>query len=687
MSASFALRRRRLAPLQVAFATIVAFAVGANPTPASAAVSKKAATAKALAALEVDSRTTPEVVFVAPDPVAANTVIRQGGTPSASGNLGTAQTGTDLVTSVRPRTTLEVASRSWLFFDDLAPGRGFQRPGRVALVSTSSGKVTVSEELEWPPLVGDAVPVFLRSTRAYDASTHRVFERGARARRLNTNPLLISPELLENGLVSQIDASSCFVQMGDTISGDLYGADGYGSTTTVMTGFGQRMAKFRKSYGTARYSESSLNRPQLWLEDTIKGCKDVFLWVTGAGFTDGPVITLGGGVVGNRVKYQKFSVDDLAKAAKKRSSSRITLMLDVPNRSQWESIGEAKNVRLLPVPAGVVPGSRDRNDKLLTYTRRLLTGWVRQSATAPADRFGSSKLCEAGMPFFFSRALDPTACKAPAPPPAVVPTPAPAPAPVLLQPTTDLALGVSTSTPTPELGGIVTLNVSLTNLGPVATTNTFVKVPFPLGLTLLAPFPADYDPTTSLWNVGPVASGAVRILQLQATAAKVSPTTLTAEIFSSTPTDPDSNPNNGAPGEDDIASVTITPLAADLELTATPSAGAWSAGSGRDITITLTNKGPQPAIGNTVQVELPAGVDFDASTLTGGSYNSGNGLWTVPTLGVNESITLKLFVNVNTAGAKVIPISLIGAGRGDPDSTPANGPGEDDNATLAIPVT
>ncbi|MBJ7472235.1 MAG: DUF11 domain-containing protein [Solirubrobacteraceae bacterium] len=678
-------RRRVLRTTVIALSALVA----AAPATASAAVSQEEAAGKALSALGVSERTTPEVVFVTPTPVSKGTEIRLGG-PERVGKIS--GTNRDGLAKADTRLIAKVADRSWLFYDDLAPGKGSQRPGRVALVSTSDGKVTVTEQLEWPPLVDGSLPTFLRSTKSYDGSEFRVFERGVKtARRLaDDNLLLISPDEL-NGrrIVSALDAKTCFIQMGDALKDGLFPAEGYGSTASVVEKFGVRMTAFRKSLGTARYGSTSQALPSEWLASKLRNCKDAFVWIGSAGFSLTDTLTLGmrpTSLTGKKVELKQLSGNDLFNVAKARRSTRITLMIDAPNRATFEPrLRTSSNVRLLPVPAGISPGSRAPGDRYLTYSRRMLTGWLRQAQVMPTNRFESSPLCQAGIPFFFSRALDPTSCTAPVPPPP--PVPAPAPPLQLLIPTTDLTLGVSTTTPTPERGGVVSLNISLTNVGPEPTTNTFVKVPIPAGLTLRAPFSPDYDAATGLWNVGPVASGAVRILQLEAIAGSVAPSTLTAEVFSSTPSDPDSVPNNGAPGEDDISSVTITPLAADLELTASPSAGTWTSGSPRDLTITLTNKGPQAAIGNTVQVELPAGVDFDAQTLTGGSYNSGNGLWTVPTLGVNESITLKLFVNVLTTGTKIIPISLIGADRGDPDSTPANGPGEDDNATLTIPVT
>ncbi len=690
MSASLAPRRRRFSLRRGGFAVLaIAGVAAASPVAATAAVSKTEATAKALAAFGVSDRTTPEIVFASPTPLSNGTEIRVGGPGKVSDISRTDRNGRS---TANTKFVAKADARSWLFYDDLAPGRGFQKPGRIALVSTSSGKVELTQTLDWPPLVGGALPTFLRSTKSYDDKDLRVFERGVRtARRLaDDNLLLISPDEL-NGkrIVSALDAKACFIQMGDALSDGLFPADGYSSSADLVEKFGVRMTAFRKSLGTARYGSTSQALPSEWLSSKLKNCKDALVWIGSAGFSNTGTLLLGArptSSTGKKVELKQLSGYDLFNVAKARRDTRITLMIDASNRTTFENtLRSSPNVRLLPVPAGIAPGTRARNDKYLSYTRRLLTGWARQAQVMPTDRYEASPLCEDGIPFFFSRALDPTSCTKP---PAPAPTePAPAPAPQLAIPTTDLTLGISTTTPAPEFGGVVSLTVSVTNVGPEATTNTYVKVPLPVGLTLLAPSPADYDPATGLWNVGPVAKNGIRVLQLQATAAATTPRTVTAEVFSSTPTDPDSTPNNGAPGEDDISSVTITPLAADLELAATPSAGAWSSGSPRDVTITLTNKGPQPAITNTVQVELPAGVDFDASTLTGGSYNSGSGLWTVPTLGVNESVTLKLFVNVLTTGTKVIPISLIGAGRGDPDSSPANGPGEDDNATLTIPVS
>jgi hypothetical protein len=71
--------------------------------------------------------------------------------------------------------------------------------------------------------------------------------------------------------------------------------------------------------------------------------------------------------------------------------------------------------------------------------------------------------------------------------------------------------------------------------------------------------PGTYDPVTGLWNIGTLAPGTTATLNITATVNATGSYANTAQVTSSQQFDPDSTPNNNVPGEDDQASITLTP--------------------------------------------------------------------------------------------------------------------------------
>jgi uncharacterized repeat protein (TIGR01451 family) len=117
----------------------------------------------------------------------------------------------------------------------------------------------------------------------------------------------------------------------------------------------------------------------------------------------------------------------------------------------------------------------------------------------------------------------------------------------------DLALAETVNNPTPAVGSNVAFTVTLTNNGPSSATTVQVTDRLPAGLTFVSATPSQgsYDESSGLWNVGTVAAGTTRTLQLVATVASVDAATNTASVTRSAQFDP-STANNSA-------SVNLTP--------------------------------------------------------------------------------------------------------------------------------
>jgi uncharacterized repeat protein (TIGR01451 family) len=198
----------------------------------------------------------------------------------------------------------------------------------------------------------------------------------------------------------------------------------------------------------------------------------------------------------------------------------------------------------------------------------------------------------------------------------------------------DLALAKAVSNPRPNVGDTVTFTVTLTDNGPADATGVQVTDLLPSGLTLVNSNASQgsYAADTGLWTVGSVAKGAQATLTLQAKVVSPAAETNTATISNADQFDPNTGNNT--------ASATEAPQQADLALTKTVSNPTPNVGDTVTFTVTLTDKGPDPATGVQVNDLLPAGLTFVSATPSAGTYNSATGVWTVGTVSTASGQTL-----------------------------------------------
>lgn len=133
--------------------------------------------------------------------------------------------------------------------------------------------------------------------------------------------------------------------------------------------------------------------------------------------------------------------------------------------------------------------------------------------------------------------------------------------------------------------------------------------------------------------------------------------------------------------------VPIPGPSADLSLSVNPTSATRSPGQQTSFTLTVSNDGPDPVSGVSVDAFLPAGLAH-VSNDGGGEYNVPTGLWTIPgTIAVGTVKTLTILANANASGSGAFTSEIVTASETDPDSTPNNvgtNPIEDDTATANI---
>jgi uncharacterized repeat protein (TIGR01451 family) len=233
----------------------------------------------------------------------------------------------------------------------------------------------------------------------------------------------------------------------------------------------------------------------------------------------------------------------------------------------------------------------------------------------------------------------------------------------------DLAVSKMVSNPRPNVGDTITFTVTLTDTGPSAATNVTVQDLLPAGLTFVAATPSQgtYVAATGVWTVGTVTTSTAQTLQIQAKVVSPNAQANTASISHSDQFDPDPGNNTGT--------ATETPQQADLALTKSVSNATPNVGDTITFTMTLTDKGPDPATNVTVQDLLPAGLTFVSATPSQGTYNSTTGAWTVGTITTTTAQTLLIQARVTSPVAQTNVATISHSDQFDPDPRNNNPPG------------
>jgi uncharacterized repeat protein (TIGR01451 family) len=145
--------------------------------------------------------------------------------------------------------------------------------------------------------------------------------------------------------------------------------------------------------------------------------------------------------------------------------------------------------------------------------------------------------------------------------------------------------------------------------------------------------------------------------------------------------------DSNAANNTDTDSTIIEPRI-DLALTKTASTATPTQGVPFSYTVTVSNTSINNATGVAVLDVLPAGLTFVSATASQGTFNSGNGAWTVGAIAAAGNATLTLNVTPTVSGVIVNTAQVLAADQIDADSTPNNNaPAEDDQASVSVTVT
>jgi large repetitive protein len=260
--------------------------------------------------------------------------------------------------------------------------------------------------------------------------------------------------------------------------------------------------------------------------------------------------------------------------------------------------------------------------------------------------------------------------------------------------TADLSMAITTTVAGVNVGLVEPVTIKLTNNGTANTNNVTAKVVIPAGMTYVSHTSVlgTFTPSTGIWDLGTINTGADRTLSLNLVSSVGGPTKLFAQVTNSSATDPDSAPNNNSttnPVEDDEAALILNNLQVDMELdVALPagSTGIYALNSIIPFTVSLKNVGFSTGVNTKVRAILPPGLEYVSSTVSLGEYNTALGIWIVGDVPVS-TIPKVMVINAKVVAAG--PITYVCEVRTvnepDIDSTPSNFvAGEDDQDQVTI---
>ncbi|MBE7465310.1 MAG: DUF11 domain-containing protein [Planctomycetes bacterium] len=252
----------------------------------------------------------------------------------------------------------------------------------------------------------------------------------------------------------------------------------------------------------------------------------------------------------------------------------------------------------------------------------------------------------------------------------------------------DLSLSLMADDPAAPLGSPVVFTLVVTNndatddVGGVEVASLL-----PSGLTYLthAATQGIYDEISGTWSVGILTATSSATLTLTATVSALGTLTLEGEISVSGLPDPDSTPGNASGIEDDEASATVTPPAADLALTKSVDIPAPNVGGNVTFTLTVLNQSALDADSVAVADLLPMGLSYVSDNGGIGEYDPLTGVWNVGTVTASTSRQLTITATATTPSPVVNTAEIIASSLPDPDSTPDNQVGtEDDQSSITV---
>ena len=228
-------------------------------------------------------------------------------------------------------------------------------------------------------------------------------------------------------------------------------------------------------------------------------------------------------------------------------------------------------------------------------------------------------------------------------------------------PEADLEIIKLVSSKTTQKGEVITWTIKVTNNGPDAAENIYVKDALQNGLSYKAHTTSKglFDSNTLTWFIDALNNGESATLTID-TLVNVDDTTLVNNVNVTNDVYDPNESNNKA----NNTTTVDKELPADLEVVKVVSDANPHKGDIITWTVTVTNNGPGSAKDVTVTDKLPAGLKFISAT---GNYDKDTGVWTVGNLANGAKATLIITTQVDITNDSITNIAVVTSTTDDPN--------------------
>ena len=212
----------------------------------------------------------------------------------------------------------------------------------------------------------------------------------------------------------------------------------------------------------------------------------------------------------------------------------------------------------------------------------------------------------------------------------------------------DLAIDNAIDNPSPNAGDTIILTIRVTNNGLGNATGVEVTDVLPTGLTYQSSVitQGTYDSATGLWDIGNLNIDKRATLQLTVTADNEDEKINTASITHSDQIDPDITNNESS--EVINQDIENHPSIVDLAIQKTVNQSKVNVGGKVVYTVVVRNNGPDDATDVEITDLLPAGLSFQSSDTSQGSFESG--VWDAGSLARGFYAILDITANAEQSG-------------------------------------
>ena len=241
----------------------------------------------------------------------------------------------------------------------------------------------------------------------------------------------------------------------------------------------------------------------------------------------------------------------------------------------------------------------------------------------------------------------------------------------LAAPSSDVAISMAASKLTIIANETANLTIGLTNAGPSVAAGTTVNLVIPAELAVVSSTPSvgTFDHATGAWAVGNIAPGATPSLLL-GVRSQTGASSLVVARAASEVAEPTLSNNE--------AQLMFNRVRGDADIAITQQSDKPVIALGQLVTLStiVTNNGPVAANNLRIVGVLPEGLNAASTVATRGIYDGVAGIWTIPSLGVDEVVTLDL----TTLAPHGIMRTIVGVSEM-ADAVPAN-----NVSTLSLPT-